>query len=527
MKIVTAAEMRELDRKTIEDHRVPGTTLMENAGRQVMKWAETAFGPPSGRTAAVLCGKGNNGGDGLVVARLLIERGAAVRVFLLSPPEAVRGDAAIHLKRFETMGEKPEVIGAGSLDSLRGFLLQSDWVFDALFGTGLSSEISGTAARVLETVAECQKERPFRVIALDIPSGIHADTGQLMGAAVPADLTVTFGLPKRGHFLYPGAEFTGKLRVGDIGIPPELVERAEIPVRLLQDRELAARLIPRPAESHKGTFGHVLAVAGSVGKSGAAVLTGLAALRTGAGLVTLAAPKSAEASLPSRPPEIMTLPLPETKDGTLSKPALDPILGFAGGKAVLAVGPGLSTHPDTASLVLGLIERADRPMVIDADGLNAIAGETKRLKRAKAPVVLTPHPGEMARLAGLSSDAVQRDRLEVAGVFAREHGVILALKGAHTVVALPDGSRYVNPTGNPGMATAGTGDALTGMIAALIAQGYDPALAARLGVFLHGTAGYLASQAIGPIGFLAGDVITQIPRALAGMMTLERTGDEA
>lgn len=513
MKVATAKEMQGLDRKAMEEHGIPGLTLMENAGTRVVEEISAAFGPPQNKAVTVVAGKGNNGGDGLVVARLLHKKGAVVRVFLTSPPDEVRGDAHSNLERYQATGGAFAVLSESSLESFRSTLVESDLIVDAIFGTGLSSPITGETAKAVDAINQISARR-IPVIAIDISSGINADTGQVMGVAIYATLTVTFGLLKRGHFLFPGAEHTGKLKVVDIGIPPPLIHQADIPAHLLTPHDLAPHLLLRPADVHKGSFGHLVVVAGSVGKSGAAVLTSLAALRTGAGLVTLATPQSVEASLGSNPPELMTLPLAETGDKTLAGDALGPLLKFVSDKTVVAIGPGLSTHPETSGLVRELLMRVTQPVVMDADGLNALAGHLDLLHQIQVPMILTPHPGEMGRLTGLSTQAVQQDRLGVAQAFSQRYKVIVVLKGAHTIIATPEGDLFINPTGNPGMATAGTGDVLTGMIAGLIAQRYEVRLAAQLGVYLHGLAGDLAAQAIGTVGLLASDMIARIPQAI-------------
>jgi ADP-dependent NAD(P)H-hydrate dehydratase / NAD(P)H-hydrate epimerase len=529
MKIVTAKEMQTLDHKTLEDYHIPGLTLMENAGRRVTEEMEKVFGSVRHKKVVVLAGKGHNGGDGLVVARLLMEKEAAVNVFLLSPPQEIRGDAKINLERYEAAGGKPETLSGRTMKTFQKALADTDFVVDALFGTGLSSPVAGTAEEAIKTLHQIQATRgslAAKVVSVDIPTGIHADTGQVLGMAVQADLTVTFGLPKRGHFLFPGAQHTGTLRIADIGIPESLMAQAEIPVHLLTPQELASQIMPRQHDVHKGSFGHVMVVAGSVGKSGAAVLTSLSALRVGAGRVTLALPKSVEASLHTQPPEIMTLPLPETKEQTLSTKALDLLIQSAMDKTVIAIGPGLSTHSATAELIREALTRITQPIVLDADGLNAFVGHLDRLRPIKGPLVLTPHPGEMGRLTGLGTRGVQQDRLETARSFSREHGVIVVLKGAHTVIATPEGDLFMNVTGNPGMATAGTGDALTGMIAGLIAQRYEVRWAVKLAVYLHGLAGDLAVKTFGPVGILAGDLIDHIPKAMKNL-TSNRVSHES
>ncbi|MBI3611126.1 MAG: NAD(P)H-hydrate dehydratase [Nitrospirae bacterium] len=511
MIAVTAQEMKLLDRRTIEEFHIPAGVLMENAGRRVVEEIENTQGPVKGKTVVVAAGKGNNGGDGLVAARYLHERSAHVFVFLIAPPEAMTGEARANLERFQKLSGRFHLLKEETLGDLTEALSHSDWVVDALFGTGLASPVQGLAAKVIAAINASGKP----VMAVDLPSGIHTDTGQVMGIAVKAAVTVTFALPKRGLLLYPGSDYTGRLKIADIGIPEALIRRLPAAVQWMTPSEAADSLKRRPMNAHKGTFGHVLVIAGSVGKGGAAVMTSLAALRVGAGLVTLALPSGLEASLPDRPLEIMTLPLPQTADRSIGRAALEPLLKFAQDKTVAAIGPGLSTHPETVNVVHDLVTRLTIPMVIDADGLNALVGRLDLLKQARAPVVLTPHPGEMARLIGVRVPEIQADRLEVSADFVRRHPVTLVLKGAQTIIAARSGLLTINPTGNPGMATAGTGDVLTGMIAGLIAQGYEPDLAARLGVYLHGRAGDLAASEVGEVGFLAGDLIQRIPAVIS------------
>ncbi len=510
MKVVTAQEMNLLDRRSAEEFSIPTAELMERAGVGLVEELERTWGPLSGKKIAVISGKGNNGGDGLVAARHLLDRSARPLVFLIAAPDAYRGPARDNLARFEKRAGPVPVLIEDMLPDLAARLAGCDLIIDALFGTGLSSPVAGLAAGVIDAINDSGKP----VAAVDLPSGIQSDTGQVLGRAVKADLTVTFGLPKRGLLLLPGAEHAGRIAVADIGIPPALIERLPTRVRWLLPSEYAVLLKARPMDVHKGMFGHVLGVAGSTGKSGAAVLTGLAALRVGAGLVTLALPESLSADLPDRPPEIMTCPLPQTDEGTLGSAVLDRLLKLAQDKTVAAIGPGISTHPETVRLLHGLVRGLSIPMVIDADGLNCLAGHLEILKEARSPIVLTPHPGEMARLLGTSSQAVQSDRLGAAAELAGRCPATVVLKGARTVIAGRDGVLTINTTGNSGMATAGTGDVLTGMIAGLIAQGHPPDQAACLGVYLHGLAGDLAAAEVGEIGLLAGDLIRRIPTAI-------------
>jgi NAD(P)H-hydrate epimerase len=511
MKIVTAAQMKELDRRTIEEAKVPGATLMERAGSGVVAAMERAAGSLSGKTVAVLCGKGNNGGDGFVVARLLRKRRAKVHVLLLARPGDLSGDAQTMHRRLLSVAGSKVVSAVPSPDAIRAALSQSDLIVDALLGTGLSAPIRDPYRTAIEAINGA--ERP--VIAVDLPSGIHADTGAIMGAAVQADLTVTFGLPKLGLYTGAGLDHAGTVEVVDIGIPAEFVETIASRVSLITG-ETVRRLIPdRRISSHKGTYGHAGIIAGSVGKTGAAAMAAKAALRVGAGLVTVATPASVNDTLESKLLEAMTVPMPETKARTLARTGLEEILSFVNARTAVAIGPGLTTHPETVELIHALLPRLEKPSVLDADALNALAGHTALLDMCKVPPILTPHPGEMARLVdGASTRSINDDRIGAAAAFAKARRVLLVLKGARTVIAHPDGRAAVCPTGNPGMATAGTGDVLTGMIVGLLAQGLTPWDAACAGTFLHGLAGDLAAAERGLAGLTAGDVIERIPSAL-------------
>jgi NAD(P)H-hydrate epimerase len=357
-----------------------------------------------------------------------------------------------------------------------------------------------------------QSARP--IVAVDIPSGISSTTGEILGAAVRADLTVTFGLPKRGHYLYPGAAYRGVLKVVDIGIPLDLISQTSCPVSLLTPETIRLALPQRPADAHKGRFGHVLVIGGSVGKTGAAAMAAQAALRVGAGLVTLATPSSLNPIMEQKLTEVMTAPLPETPDQTLSLGAEKALLDLVQDKSVVVLGPGLSTHPETQELVRKLLYSLRLPIVLDADGINALAGHSEMLSKSRAKIVLTPHPGEMGRLIGSSSKKVQGDRLGTAQSFAQRHKVWLVLKGAYTVLADPEGSLFINPTGNEGMATGGTGDVLAGMLGGLMAQGLDPLQASQAGVYLHGLSGDMAVSRKGNIGIIAGDITECIPLSI-------------
>lgn len=512
MKIVTVAQMQNLDRRAIEEAHIPSLTLMEHAGAGVVSAMEEVFGSLAGKRVAILCGKGNNGGDGLVVARHLSRRKARVQVILLAKPSDLSADAKTLYRRFTRSRGQSPVQASPPLDRLGSILAGSDLAVDALLGTGLSSPVTGPYRSAIDAMnkAGCP------IIAIDLPSGLHGDTGAVLGEAVRAALTVTFGLPKLGLYVGAGIDHAGTIRVVDIGIPAVYVAEVKTQVSLITLAEARRRLPVRLASAHKGTYGHAGIIAGSVGKTGAAALAAKAALRAGAGLVTVATPASVNDVLESKLLEAMTMPFPETKARTLARSGLERLVAFTNDRDAVAIGPGLTTHHETVDLVHTLISRLEKPAVLDADALNALAGRTTLLSECKVPPILTPHPGEMARLEERATpQSVNADRIGTARRFAQRHGVILVLKGARTVVARPDGEVAICPTGNPGMATAGTGDALTGMIVGLLAQHLSPWDAACAGTYFHGLAGDLAAEERGTAGMTAGDLIERIPNALA------------
>jgi ADP-dependent NAD(P)H-hydrate dehydratase / NAD(P)H-hydrate epimerase len=514
MKIVTAAQMQALDRRTITDAHIPGLTLMERAGTGVVTAMEHVYGPLANKRVTILCGKGNNGGDGFVVARLLRRKQARPSVLLFAHAKDLQGDAARMYRRF--------VPGAGSAffhanpktDRIRSQLQSADLAVDAMFGTGLSAPVAGAYKTAIDLLNDLSAEKQCPVVAVDLPSGIHADTGAVLGAAVRASLTVTFGLPKIGLYLGEGIDHAGKVRIVDIGIPPSYTAAVESHVALITSDRVRQLLPLRLPSAHKGTFGHAAIIAGSIGKSGAAAMATTAALRIGTGLVTVATPASLNPVLEAKLLEAMTVPMPETEENTLASSGLEQLVSFANARSAVAIGPGLTTHPDTTRLILALLRRLEKPFVLDADGLNAVSEKTALLNACKCCPILTPHPGEMARLEKTSAQSVNADRIGTATRFAEHHGVILVLKGARTIVARPDGHVAICPTGNPGMATAGTGDALTGIIVGLLAQQLSPWDAACAGTYLHGLAGDLAADELGQAGMLAGDLIDRIPCAV-------------
>lgn len=510
MELVTAAEMRALDHAAIHERHIPSLRLMENAGQAVVEAMEHEFGALRGKTVTVIAGKGQNAGDGFVVARLLRQRRCKTQVVLLVPPGSLKGDAVTTLRKYTRGGGRCYQLKSVSPDLLRSLFDESDVLVDAIFGTGLNAPVEGVAANAIRSMNE--SGRP--IVAIDLPSGLSADTGERLGPTIQANLTVTLAQPKRGLYLGDGPNMAGTVCVGDIGIPLDLVARAKVPVSLLDSGMVRAVLPRRHPTAHKGSFGHAAIIAGSVGKSGAAVMAGFGALRIGAGLVTIALPRTVNDAVEAKVLEAMTFPVDATPDGTFAKSACAPLLAFVQDKNAVALGPGVGRQAETAGMIRDLIAEIRQAMVLDADGINAVAGHRQLFQQVHAPVIITPHPGEMARFLETTTAAVQQDRLGVASRVARELNVYVVLKGAGTVIAAPDGALAVNSTGNPGMATGGTGDVLTGIIAGLLAQRLSPWHAACAGVYLHGLAGDLAAASRGEMGLMARDVIEAIPSAI-------------
>jgi NAD(P)H-hydrate epimerase len=518
VRVTTAAEMRQLDHLAIEAYGIPGVVLMENAGAQVARIVWQEYPDLLAWRVAVLCGRGNNGGDGFVVARYLHNMGVRVQTFLVGDLEAVQGEARLHLDILRRLDLTPQVItSTEAAQAIGGQLATYDLLIDALLGTGLKAAVSGPAQALIVAMNAAGKP----IVAVDIPSGLSADGGAFLGEHVKAELTVTMALPKRGLILYPAATQVGRLVVVDIGFPGAVRDHEAVHCHWLEMPDVAALLRARPEDSHKGTYGHVLIVAGGLGKTGAGALASLAALRTGAGLVTFALPHSLNAAMEAKLTEVMTLPLPEVGEGLLGADAAKRILEALEGRSALVLGPGLGTHPETVRCLYEVLRQTSLPVVVDADGLNALAMQPDIFGEIQAPLVLTPHPGELARLRRTSTAAIQADRLAVAQDMAQESGAVVVLKGAHTVIAQPHGTLWISPTGNAGMATAGTGDVLSGMIGALLGQAYEPSAAACLAVYTHGLAGDLAAARMGQRSLLAGDVLEAIP---AAFQRLEQTG---
>lgn len=506
MRIVSAAEMREIDRVTSERFGVPSLTLMENAGAAVADFVLEQY--PQAKRIGVICGKGNNGGDGFVAARKLREAGREVFVLLLADPAELRGDAA---EMFRRMGISPTVVKSpAGWAPVEAKLKEAEVLVDAILGTGFRPPVSELYALAIAALNTTR----VPLIAVDIPSGADADSmSGLTGTMARADGIVTFTAPRPAHVF--GALTTGPIEIAPLGSPEEAIV-SSLHLNLITPQEIAPLLGPRPRESNKGSYGHVLVMGGSLGKAGAAAMAGMSALRSGAGLSTVATPKSALSTVAGFHPEIMTEPCEETDAGTISLRALEygHMDTLVRGKAVLAIGPGISRNDETSEFVRTLVQKYSPPMVLDADGLNAFEGASEKLNGKGRTLVITPHPGEMARLTGLSIPEVQKDRIGVARKFAREHQVMVVLKGHRTLIAQTDGEVWVNTTGNPGMATGGTGDVLTGMVAGMLAQHPSRAVeAVTSAVYLHGLAGDVACETTGEHSLVATDLIQALPEA--------------
>jgi NAD(P)H-hydrate epimerase len=520
--------MREADRLTTERYGIPSLQLMENAGAAITEFLREKDDGLERRNIVVLCGKGNNGGDGLVVARLLKESGCAPQVFLFANPGAVEGDAAVNLKRWQQgLGELHVVTSSSEWESARAALASADLIVDALLGTGLRGSVVGLLSSVIEDINAARAKREGGrklVVAVDMPSGLASDAQEFGGPVVAADFTVTLTAPKVGQLVLPSSSNCGELIVRNIGTPPELLESdSHLKIHWIEPGEFRALPLERDAASNKGTYGHALIVAGSLGKSGAAVLSAHGALRSGAGLVTVATPRDVQPVVAAGMAEMMTVPLASTEAGTASFRNFDygRFTEVARGKSVITIGPGLSMQNETQQFIRTLVTETELPIILDADGLNAYDGMADHLNERRAPALaITPHPGEMARLLGITVKDVQARRLEIALEAAGRWRAHVILKGFHTILATPSGHAYINTTGNPGMATGGTGDVLTGMLAGLTAQfGIDDwARVLSFGVYLHGLAGDVAASRVGQAPLIASDLVGAIPEAYGEAM---------
>lgn len=501
MKLATRELIRKIDSRSIRNYKIPGLVLMENAGRAAADVICREF--HYAKSFSVICGNGNNGGDGFVIARQLISRGKEVKTYITGRKKDYKGDAKTNLESLLKISER-----VFELKEKLPIEDTTEIYIDSIFGTGLDREVKGFYKKIIQFLNNTGKP----TISVDIPSGLDCNTGRPLGISVEADTTITFITPKLGMCIYPGINYAGNLYIANITTYKELEK--DIKYELLSFTYCKNLLKERKSDSHKGNNGHLLVFAGSKGKSGAAALAANAAKRTGAGLVTLGVPKCIGNVIESKTTEAMSLELEDTNDGSFSSVAAK--LAFdnlKNRKNALAIGPGISTNEETKKFFLSIIQRADVPTVIDADGINILAENLKVLKKLKNTFILTPHPGEMARLCNLSTKEVQENRVEISKNFAMEFRCYVVLKGARSVIADPEGMVFINPTGNPGMASGGMGDVLTGMIGALLAQGYSPIEASTLGTFLHGFAGDLAAEKFGQLGIVASDLIEKIPES--------------
>jgi NAD(P)H-hydrate epimerase len=500
--------MKQYDDYGIRKWGIPSTVLMENAGRTTYRLLKEACLRPGARVV-VVCGRGNNGGDGFVIARYALRDGFDTRVFLTGQAERLSGDAAINMRLYTAIGGRMTELSEYTEEVGRA-IQASDCIVDAIFGTGLAKEVTGLEKAVIEAINRSGK----RVVAVDIPSGLDGERGLPLGSAVKAERTYTYGYPKTGQLLHPGVSYRGRLTVVDISLPASAEAELGIDGYLVDGEMLRGILRVRPPEAHKGMFGNCAVIAGSTGKTGAAAMASAAALKVGAGLVTLVIPASLNAIMEVKLTEAMTYPVDDEGRGFFTTASYDAVVDFVRDKDVVVMGPGLGTDEQTMEISRRLYAQIDKPFVIDADGINAFNGHLHILKKRQGNAVFTPHPGEFGRLVGLSPKEVNADRLNLGRAFAREHQVFLVLKGAPTITFSPDGDAYINPTGNPGLAKGGAGDILTGFIGGLLSQGYAMSAAAFFGVYLHGYIADTWAAKYSDMDLVAGDLIAGVGEAI-------------
>ncbi|RKX17022.1 MAG: bifunctional ADP-dependent NAD(P)H-hydrate dehydratase/NAD(P)H-hydrate epimerase [Candidatus Zixiibacteriota bacterium] len=506
MKICTPKQMREIDRKAIKGMGIPGLELMENAGKGAFEMIVDYYGPVEGNRIIIACGKGNNGGDGLVVARYLKENGAHVEVILLCKKDTPKGDAVINLKK----AEKLDIPIKEVLNPEQFHIPDDTWLFvDAIFGTGFTGDIHPPYDKIIDKINDLD----IPIVSIDCPSGLDSATGKVSTPTVKADLTVTFGLPKIGQVLYPGKSYCGSLEVIDIGFPAGLDN--DINTHFITKDDAFLLLPLRKPDAHKGDYGKLFVLAGSTGLTGAASMASMAALKCGTGLVVLGCPATLNSILETKLTEVMTKPLPDVKkQGCFALRGMGEIRQQIEWADSVAIGPGIGTHHETVELVKRLATQIEKPMVIDADGLNNLAKAPETLKRHKGPLVISPHPGEFSRLTSINIDKIVDNRIKLAASFASEHNLTIILKGAPSIIAAPSGVVYINSSGNEGMATAGSGDVLTGLIGGFLAQGLSSEHSAILATYVHGLAGDIAGEIYGGRGTIAGDILDCVPEAL-------------
>ncbi len=506
--------MREIDRRAIEDLGVPGLILMENAGLAVVKEIERNFDDLTHLKVTIFAGKGNNGGDGFVIARQLLNRGADAAVYLACHKEDVTGDAKVNLDILLAMeGRVKELTEPKHLKNFKLRFMHSTVIVDALLGTGLTSEPRGMYGDIIDVMNRSGRW----TVAVDVPSGLDSDSGQVPGKCVDADVTVTFGLPKIGLLTTPASNHAGRVVIGDISFPPQVIEEAPSSIFMIEQEDVTCILPDRTPDSNKGDFGHLVLACGSTRLRGAAILAGAGALRMGVGLVTVAGCNSVIDSAIASTPEIMAYPLAETESGSIAEESVDRFIEFADGKSSALLGCGLTTDESTVRFVRGVARQLDIPLVIDADGLNCIGEQSEIIRQRAAPTVITPHPGEMARLAGMTVAEVQAGRIETAVNYAETNGCVVVLKGAGSVIATQKGTVYINNTGNHGLATGGAGDVLAGMIGSLLAQGVSADYAAVAAVYLHGLCADKYAETHDPRSFLPSDILRLLPEVLTSL----------
>lgn len=510
-RIVTPAEMQEIDRRTIQEFKIAGEVLMENAGNAVFKTIEDTFDDLPQKNIFVFCGKGNNGGDGFVIARLLKENGADPKVFVIGNLDNIKMDARIHFNKLIAAGVEPVFISETFDLPQQG----PDLVIDALLGTGARGPLENELLKFVEEINRWREECGSYVVAVDIPSGLNGETGRVENIAVKADVTVTMGLPKTGLLFGNGKQFTGRLHIADIGFPES--QTLSDKFALVEKTDIRKLFKPRKYDAYKYDFGKILIIAGSKGMSGAAFLTAKAALRIGAGLVKVAIPKSVAHVIENTLPEAMTLRMEETQDGTFTLATKDSLLDYMSWADAVAIGPGISQQAETLELISELLKNLDRPAVVDADAIIALAGQFELIRSVPSEIVFTPHLGEFAAFTQTLKDKILLDRVSQLKFFSRKLNKTILLKGSPTVIAGPYEQVFVNSTGNPGMATAGSGDVLTGIIAGLLGQGLSSEQAAYAGAYVHGLAGDLAKNEKTEMGLIASDIIDFIPGALTSV----------
>ena len=509
-KVLTSKEMQEIDAIAASHYDIDGLKLMKNAGKGIVSQIKRRFDDFINKRILIFCGKGNNGGDGFVAACLFFDMGVSVKVILLEKLINLKGNTSINAKLAFNLGVNIVEIEEVHSDLLQYNLGSCDIIIDALLGTGLTRPVEGIYKQVIEQINQSQKF----VVSVDIPSGLDSDTGLLKGVFILADLTIGLALPKRSHLLFPSAGLIGELQIVDIGITQNIIDSQNLELQVTEEADLRNWFQKRSADSHKGSYGHVLVIAGSRGKGGAAGLTSLAALRMGCGLVTLALPESCQKTLEFHPLEVITVPVPETALGTFALSSKEVLLSHAKGKAAVAIGPGISTEPETVQLINEILPLIDCPLIIDADGINAIAQNKNLISKLGIETILTPHPKEMSRISGIEISKILKNRVEVTRQFALDNSVNIILKGASSIICQPNGMTTINPTGNPGMATAGTGDILTGIIASLVAQGFSSPKSAIAGTYLHGLTGDIYAKEESQTNLIAGDLLRTLPKSM-------------